>query len=115
MKPALLAACCATAVASAAEPKDPAAVARDWEKTLAEAPVIHFPTGLRNQVQTPPILPENTFQETPLWKLKPQKPRTNPFGDGPLRPPDHDKDERPRSAKPYRFNDGTYWLVPLTT
>ncbi len=116
MKPALLAASLATcAVASAAELKDPAAVALEWQNLVAQAPAIRAPqTGLRHQVQPPPIFPERAFQETPLWEPKAKKPEANPFGDGPLRPPD-DKNGHPRGAKPYKFKDDTYWLIPLTS
>jgi hypothetical protein len=117
MKPALLAACFATAAgASAAELKDSAIVAREWEKTIAEAPMIKAtPPGLSNQVQAPPVFPERTFEEMPRLNPKAKSSDRHPFGDGPLRPPEYDKDGHPRGAKPYRFNDDTYWLIPLTS
>jgi hypothetical protein len=117
MKLALLTASLATAVvASAAELKDPDAVALDWKNSVALAPLITVPEpGLRNQVQPPPVFSERSYQQQlPLWDPRPAPAESSPF-DGIIRPPDYDPKRQPKGAKPYQFKGDTYWLIPLTT
>jgi hypothetical protein len=114
MKPALLAACFATTAVASAELKDPATVAHEWEKTIAQAPAIKVPEpGLRNLAEPLPALPERTYRQVPLWDPRAPRSSLTPF-DGIVPPSDSDPKNRPQGAKPYRFNNDTYWLIPLT-
>ncbi len=106
----LLAPLALAATVAAADLKEPATVARDWNRAVKEnPPPLVADLGLR---ATNP--PASAFQvwpptETPEWN-----PRKNPAPFSPLiRPPGYQDGPAPRGAKPYQFNGETYWLIPI--
>lgn len=114
MKSLFWPACLAVATtASAVELKSPAEVAREWKRTVEEAPMLAVApdASLREQCPPPPAFSIRGTDPRPAWD---PKRGPSPFDlrivPDPLRP-----QHRPRGAKPYEFNGEIYWLVPLTS
>jgi hypothetical protein len=119
MKTLALSACLAVTVMVAVELKDPAAVAADWDKTIAEAhePVLASGTLGSTATGVPAVNllpPENTpgkglrFKNDvreipPGWQIDPKilhgAPNATP----------------PPGAKPWYYRGQKYWLIPIDT
>lgn len=111
----LFASLAVAAMATAADLKDPAAVARDWHNTIAQAgqfapsaktlreqsaaPATTAQTGIFRSETPPPLIPPRPSE--PLYDApSSQVPRVLP-------------DNLPPGAKPWRYDGRTYWLIPL--
>ena len=115
MKTLLVPACCAAALASAGELKEPSDVAQYWSDTVAEARQPTVAPNLAGQTVLNLKSPKQSFD------FGFGKPRIyhhikgSPLYDAPNhrqpRAPSHD---RPRGAKPWEYNGEIYWIVPLT-
>jgi len=115
MKPLLLSACLvAAATVSASELKDPDAVLREWQHTMAQSlrVAVTDPFPLKEQSPAPArsISPERSLQNVPAWE--PRK-EPSPF-DSVIRPRDYEPGKKPKGAKPYEFNGEMYWIIPIT-
>ena len=103
------------ATASAADLKDPAIVASDWNKTIAQARTPAASTENLAQ-QSAALTPSNldrTFQTSPIAPGNPG-PAPYHFYDAPrAKNSDGRPEAMPRGAKPWHYRDQTYWLVPL--
>jgi hypothetical protein len=121
MKTLVFAFIIAALAAVGAELKDPAAVARDWNHTVAQirpplAPDSQSLAGQSDLLTTTPL--ERIFQvegnAPPL-----SAPRAGgtklPLLDAPnYHIPRNLPNNRPKGAIPWEFNGEVYWLVPLT-
>lgn len=112
MKRLLLPACFAAVAASAAELKDPVAVASDWTATITEASTAIANAALGDQsirpaAENPSVFhspdSDQTYRGAPSDRLPGRKQMNH----------DRNREQRPKGAKPYEFNGETYWLVPL--
>lgn len=115
MKHLLLSMCCAGALASASELKEPADIAQHWSDTVAEARKPTVSSTLAGQIDLGLRPVRQTFDfgfEKP--KIYHHK-RPSPLYDAPnqrnrgIVPID-----RPRGAKPWEYNGEIYWIVPLS-
>lgn len=113
MKSLLLPVCFAATAAVAAELKDHAAVARDWQENAAQpSQPLTEDLSLRGTIastQSALSVSEllQRFQPKPGRELPFQRPRL----DAPSQP--ERPDNLPPGAKPYQFEGRTYWLIPL--
>jgi hypothetical protein len=115
--PRLLASFAVASVASAADLKDPADVAREWRESTVEPPVLSAGAGL-NEGPTKPfvagrVAPSIRFRGTP------QGPNWGPVpGDRIYDAPNYSvppvlPDNLPPGTKLWRYGGGTYYLMPL--
>jgi hypothetical protein len=127
--PHLLVSFAVAATASAAELKDPAEVARDWNRSIAESALVTGSMSLREipavpprrdpETPTFPLLrdkPPEQFQPPPWSKRAPRdKPAPRePLIDSPsYRIPDPLPNDLPRGTKPWEYGGQKYWIVPL--
>jgi hypothetical protein len=117
MKHLILPVCFAATAAVAAELKDPAAVARDWQLAAEQARQPLTTTGtLAAQGGAPTTTPlEGIFGPDILPPL-PAPPSRPKHLDAPgYKIPDPLPNNRPRGAVPWEYNGEVYWLVPLGT
>lgn len=123
MKPLSLSACLAmAATAAAAELKEPAQVASDWNKTIADArqPVLpDGPLGLSAAAPgpltfqagaepRPPLLPRlrqngDVLEVPPNLRMDPDMLKMIPDGETP-----------PPGAKPWYYRGQKFWLIPIS-
>jgi hypothetical protein len=121
--PHLLASFAVATMASAADLKDPAEVAREWKENAALPPV--FSTGLdlatattlpapraRNQLPSsvPPLQEKSASSaQVPSWgKSQPRSRGKESSSEG----NDHEG-KMPPGAKEWKYGGQTYWLLPL--
>ena len=118
MKTLPLFACLAvTAAASAADLKDPAVMANEWNKAIEQArePAAAFP-NLKEQSAALVTTPLQRIFEAP-----PPAPAFSPDRHSPSLDAPHERNSRfqpdkmPRGAKPWHYGDQTFWIVPLGT
>jgi len=108
------------ATASAAEAKDPTAVANEWnENTYVGNAPLTADLSLRRQMESPPpfatwpVFISNCWPAARPPAEMPQ--RSEPLIDAPsYRVPKNLPNDRPRGAIPWNYDGQVYWLVPLT-
>jgi hypothetical protein len=116
---ALLASFAVAAAASAAELKDPAAVAREWSEGTAQPPVFSADPGLKGAVDAPKLTPGSPGRGGPRIRRNVPSPEWGPIPrdkiyDAPnYRVPDVLPDNMPPGTKERKYGGGTYYLLPL--
>jgi hypothetical protein len=116
--PHLLASFAVAATASAADLKDPAEVAREWNETVASSPPVAGSLSLQNPPTRslgpitgprPRDKSKDSFQ-VPAWG----KPSRDRIYDAPnYRVPEVLPNNMPPGAKAWEYGGQTYWLIPL--
>jgi hypothetical protein len=123
--PHLLASFAVAATVSAADLKDPATVAREWNETAAQSPVLLTEDlSLKGQTAPVPRIPAPSI----IVDARKSTRRSNPLAPGDsarlpeslydapnYRAPEKLPNNRPRGAVPWEYNGEVYWLVPLGT
>jgi hypothetical protein len=117
--PCLLASLAVAATTSAADPKDPTAVAQEWKENTAVAQgPLTSDLGLRAQAAPPPVPTWPVFVSDcwPAAKPPAEMPRRSErLYDAPgYRVPKNLPNDRPRGAIPWNYDGQVYWLIPLT-
>lgn len=103
---------CLAVTATAANLKDPAEVAREWSQTVEQPSFLGSTPRKLSEPITGPSPPAGaiTFQSATPPPARPSE----PLYDAPsYRVPPVLPDNLPPGAKPWRYNDRTYWLIPL--
>lgn len=119
MKPLLLPVCFAAVAAVAADLKDPAEVARDWNRTIDQtrqpAGQTQNLNGQSDLLTTTPLERAFPVEGTPLPLPAPRRRSDRlPLIDAPnYRIPQNLPNNRPKGAVPWEYNGEVYWLVPL--
>jgi hypothetical protein len=115
---ALLASFAVAAMASAADLKDPAEVAREWNQSTATPPVFTVEPGLNTPIERPKLsIPSDWGAPRP--KKKSLVPYWGPLPrdkihDAPnYRVPDVLPDNMPPGTKEWKYGGDTYYLLPL--
>lgn len=115
--PTLLASFAVAATASAAELKDPAEVAREWNESSANPPAFSAEPGPAGTIDVPKLNPDRA---RPFPRIRPNR-ETSPWGSIPrdkiydapnYRVPDVLPDNMPPGTKLWKYGGGTYYLLP---
>lgn len=122
--PHLLASFAVAATVTAADLKDPATVAREWNETAAQTSVpltsgdftLKGQTAPLPRVPAPPIIVIHRERESGRRSnpLAPSERLPESLYDAPFyRAEEKLPNNRPRGAVPWKHNGEVYWLVPL--
>jgi hypothetical protein len=121
----LLASFAVAATVTAADLKDPATVAREWNDTAVQSPApLTGDLSLKGQtapVSRIPAAPIIIYESRSNRRSNPPAPRDSSrlpesLYDAPnYRVPEKLPNNRPRGAVPWEYNGEVYWLVPLGT
>lgn len=108
-----------TATAFASNPKDPAIVARDWNKAIADARQPMLSPGslglsaprpgtstFQHEARPPPPRPRRSGDVVEIPSGMPGDPRMVTVVPGEMPPP---------GAKPWYYRGQKYWLIPIAT
>lgn len=114
--PHVLASLAVASVASAADLKDPADVAREWKEGTAEPPAFSAAPGLAAPMTKPfttgRVAPSIRFRGTPKGPSWGPIPRDKLYDAPNYSVPEVLPDQMPPGTKIWRYGGGTYYLFP---
>lgn len=117
--PHFIASLAVATLASAADLKDPAEVAREWEEQTVEPPVFSAPATLQGLTALPPPSSSGRLKlipRVPRQNLVPdwgRIPRNRPYDAPDYQVPPVLPDNMPPGTKEWKYGGGTYYIVPL--